>query len=150
MESLGLRPRQQFPIIPLIIVLILAISGSFGIWKLVQKKGNSQVTPVGQETVDTGVVTPEAPLSHEEIAARYNASLHTTASEIQAMNTANKDELISAAEDKLLAVRVPGTKKDVFIQTFFTLDKMKQDQVTPSETVKTKILELINSLVSSV
>ncbi len=150
MDTAEVQSKKKLSILLFIGAGIVIIVASVGIWKMLRKNstGIFSTNPAGVS--DTTVTAPaEAPLTEEELAARYSSSLRTVASEIGALNTTNQSEIISTAEDKLLTVRVPGQKKEVFIQTFLAIGKLKQNQPGTPEATKARILELINLLVSS-
>lgn len=125
------------------VVLVSAIA--LGIWAFRHK---GEILPGGfGGTNDSGSATTPV-LTEKEIKDRYVASLTAIATEVQTMNVTSQAELVEKVEEKLMEVRVPGERRDLFIHTFLAIGKLRETGEN-SDVLKTKILQLINSLRTS-
>ncbi|HRH23328.1 MAG TPA: hypothetical protein PK295_01710 [Candidatus Magasanikbacteria bacterium] len=135
--------------IPAIMWIILAVAlvavSMLGIWAF---RHRGEILPSRFGGMSGTSEDAAAPLTEKEIKDRYVASLTELATEVQTMNVANQTELVETVEEKLMEVRVPGERREVFIQTFLAIGKLRETGEN-SEALKTKILQLINSLRAS-
>lgn len=137
---------RKIPVVMwIVLAVVLASAILLGIWAFGHK---GEILPGGfGGTSDTGQeVTPA--LTEKEIKDRYVASLTTIATEVQTMNATSQTELVEVVEEKLMEIRVPGERRDVFIHTFLAIGKLRQSGET-GDALKTKILQLLNSLRAS-
>ena len=137
---------KKIPVVIWIVLGVVLVSAILlGVWAFRHK---DEILPGGfGGTNDTGSETIPV-LTEKEIKDRYVASLASIANEVQTMNATNQVELVETVEEKLMEVRVPGERRDLFINTFLAIGKLRETGES-SEVIKTKILQLINSLRTS-
>lgn len=140
-------PKKRFPLIWVGVAIICIVVVGVGIW-VFQSYTGGRLLDTFQSREDQNDTSTIAPPSEEEIRAQYVDSLDNIAGEIEKMSVANPVELVGVVEEKLMDVRVPGERRDVFIRTFLAIGKLKNASET-QDTIKIKILELINSLRAS-
>lgn len=85
-------------------------------------------------------------MTEAELKAQFISSLQTTGQQIDSMSAGTNADLVSAIEDKLLAVRVPLKNKDAYMEFFLKIDKLKENTNSVEENKKT-IRTLIGSFV---
>lgn len=127
-----------------LLVVVFGVAILLGIWALRHK---GEILPGGLGGRNAGEEV-EAPLTEKEIKDRYVASLVTIATEVETMKVTSQTELVEVVEEKLMEVRVPGERREVFINTFLAIGKLKETGEA-SDVLKTKILQLLNSLRAS-
>ncbi|MBP9732168.1 MAG: hypothetical protein KBD29_01770 [Candidatus Magasanikbacteria bacterium] len=137
---------RKIPVVMLIVLGVVLVSAiALGVWAF-RHKGEILSGQFGGNN-DSGSETIPV-LTEKEIKDQYIASLTTIATEVETLNVASQVELVETVEEKLMEVRVPGERRDLFINTFLAIGKLRETGES-GDVLKAKILQLINSLRAS-
>lgn len=130
-----------------VIIGILALV-LLGMWwyKKQDKTVDDTTTGTGAPIIENAT---ESALTPEELRKNFVSSVNTLIQDIPSIEAGTTSELITKVEDRLMTVHVPSEKKETYLNVFLAIENLKKNETDSIESVKTKILELISSLLQS-